>query len=349
MGNYFGSTKSNEEEIAGKLLTAAMGGNLEEMKELVGSYLSPEVKASHIVNMQDPSGNAAIHGAVFSNHLDVVKFLVEDCEADLYAKNGIGCSPIWLAAGYGYGEMLGFLLRSVQSDPDKDFLEVIGEGNSSGDSPIIAAARKGHSNIIRMILSEVESAGGFDGDQSINSAMKKILTQKNNAGDNVLSVGTASGFLEVINEVLDWDLKYSSADNDNCKLIDVKNKKGLTPLLVAAERGDKNIFLRLLKENPQDALDGNGMSPFSVAVFCGCFEIVEALLELPYGKNMIDVKDEKSGRTPLWLSARTGNKKIAALLLKHGADRTIKDDNEGLTPEEAARKFKKQQVLELFE
>lgn len=73
-----------------------MQGNLDEVKRLVGICIAnrDDGENDNYVNRTDASGNAAIHGAVFGGHLEVLKFLVETCGANLTIKNGLGCSPL---------------------------------------------------------------------------------------------------------------------------------------------------------------------------------------------------------------------------------------------------------------
>jgi len=66
------------------------------------------------------------------------------------------------------------------------------------------------------------------------------------------------------------------------------------------------------------------------------------------GHEMIDHAD-KLGCTPLWLAARTGNAKMAQILVEAGADVTIQNNgDDGFTPENVAIKFKKEKVNAYF-
>ena len=66
---------------AATLLAPSMEGNLDEVKRLVGKQIATTVtKSGHdtdalllkaCVNLTDDAGNCAMHGAVFSGHLDI--------------------------------------------------------------------------------------------------------------------------------------------------------------------------------------------------------------------------------------------------------------------------------------
>ena len=83
--------KDGGKEKKAPLLEPAMSGDLSKVKELIGMQISPSVSAKEVVDVQDSSGNAAIHGAVYANHLEIVKFLVDECNADYQCSNGLGC------------------------------------------------------------------------------------------------------------------------------------------------------------------------------------------------------------------------------------------------------------------
>ena len=65
---------------AATLLAPSMEGNLDEVKRLVGKQIATVSKSGHdtdalllkaYVNRKDDAGNCAMHGAVFSGHLDI--------------------------------------------------------------------------------------------------------------------------------------------------------------------------------------------------------------------------------------------------------------------------------------
>ena len=333
------------ETLASLLLDPCMKGDLDRVKRLVGERINATTSARDVVNAQDSAGNASIHGAVFGNHIDVVKYLVGKCGADYMSSNGIGCSPLWLAAGYGHDDILRYLLeyimKNINSSEDEDiyYLNAFNAVNSTGDTPLIAAAFRGHSIITDIILSQAESVN--DNHQVI---LRKVLTFENKGGDSALSVAAGMGHVETVETLLKWSKKVDINDN----LINKRNSNGLTPLLVACERGHEIIACTLVKNGASPLRDKNGASPLAVAAFCGCLDVVEKLLELDFGKDLLNVRDGTGGSTPLWLAARTGNKKMVELLLQYGANQNITNKDE-LSPFEAAVKYEKRQVIEVFE
>ena len=161
---------SSKQQQVPTLLTPSMEGNLDEVKRLVGIYIaddntnnngSKSTLASYI-NTTDASGNAAVHGAAFAGHLDILKFLVESCccdddgdsdGVDLQLKNGLGCSPLWIAAGYDRIECLEYLIDKLHGMNQLDVALL--DANSTGDTPFVAAVSRGilmHVNVYYHVL-----------------------------------------------------------------------------------------------------------------------------------------------------------------------------------------------------
>ena len=118
-----------------------MGGNLEEMKEIIVSNVTTndcddENKLKNeilrLINTVDIDGNAAIHGAVFSGHVDIVQYLI-NIGADITSPNNIGCTPFWLSCGYNQVKVLEILLQN-----DFCVQKSLTHSNNTGDTPLIA-------------------------------------------------------------------------------------------------------------------------------------------------------------------------------------------------------------------
>lgn len=289
-----------------------------------------------------------------------VTFLVETCFADLTIKNGVGCTPLWVAAGYDRVECLEYLIErlSKETTSGEDFIDALLHANTSGDSPFLAAASKGNTAACKCLLEN----------DIVNQRMdmkRMMLRTANKGGDTPLKVAVADGRgIDLITFLLkaDEDIakhdniesKESIANQDNSIMIPSihrKNGLGLTPLIVSCERNLATIA-ELLLEHGADAhsCDAKGRNPLAVGAFCGCNDVVQLLLSYiavnPTCSSLLNETDDL-GCTPLWLASRTGNLSMVKLLVEAGADATIKS-NDGLTPHEVATKFKKEMVDEYF-
>ncbi len=358
MGNILPSKKAPS---PAPLLQPCISGNIDEVKSLIGSYIAAQNDSNDnndilqsFVNEADGQGNTALIGAAFGGHFHIIQFLINDCGADISIQNHIGCNAIWIAAGYGHVEILKFLIQKVKGKGQID-VDVLSQANSSGDTPLLAAVSKGHTEVVNTLLTHHES------DDDNNDAWK-LLTTENKAGDTPLSVAVGMGFEgPMLNLLLDTEdalyksLTSRSGDSDEIitRPLHSKNVKGLTPLLVACERNFKSITEELMKRGADPLqTDEKGRTPLAIASFCGCMDVVEYFLSLKGGTSFEYKKYlnqwDVNGCTPLWLAARTGNAKMVKVLMDVGADDTI-EDNDGLSPRSVATKFQKKSVEEYFQ
>lgn len=333
MGNVIVPSKPPE----AILLQPAIDGDLDRVKELVGTFLASystsnqghvdptsNSKLHGFVNQSDPQGNSAIHGAVFAGHLNVVKYLVECCGASLALPNALGCCPIWLAAGYNRVDVLEYLLNKVY-DPKGAILQA----NLSGDTALLAAVSRGNLEACQLLLHQAQR----------NEMVPELMEASNRNGDTPIIVAIAQ---EQTNEQL---LKLL-VDNSDDGLLNSPNRKGLTPLLVACERDNANLLQNLLDRHADITIcDSSGASPLAVAAFCGSKQVLEVLLQ----PSFVDLLEQPNqhGCTPLWLAARSGRPEIVEMLLKAGADPSI-ENKDGVSPIGVARKYKREHVLELL-
>ena len=75
--------------------------------------------------------------------------------------------------------------------------------------------------------------------------------------------------------------------------------------------------------------------------------MVESLINKTEASSLLLNAVDLAGCTPLWLAARTGNLSMVTLLMINGANATIKN-NEDLTQQDVAIKFKKEKVVNYF-
>jgi len=369
---------SKQQEGGASLLAPSMDGNLDEVKRLVGIYIADNDKSnlSMYINATDPSGNNAIIGAVFSGRLDILSFLVESCDAvNLTIKNGLGCSPLWIAAGYDRIECLEYLIDKAHES--QEFELIFLDTNSTGDTPFLAAASKGNMNACKCLLESADKyssqSQSQDGDTELLACCwdmkKKILRTANNGGDTALMVAIASGqggelvalLLETdylcdewysLNQVSAGSEETASNEEEvamHSKFVNRKNNMGLSPLIVACERNLPSIAELLLKHGADLTIkDSMGRNSLAVASFCGCNDVVEFLLTKTEAPSLLLNGTDYNDCTPLWLAARTGNVSMIKLLVDAGADATIKN-NEDLSPYDVAVTFKKEKAAEYFE
>lgn len=318
------------------LVEPALDGDLDRIKSLVGAFEAkyilsndqdsgfPDPKLVAFVNGQDASGNGAMHAAVFKGNLSIAEFL-HYCGASLITSNNMGCSPLWLAAGYNHIELVEWLLQHLPED-DTVRKEALMQTNTTGDSPLLAAASRGNLEVCQRLL---------DLAQEHNVELKG---QHNKSLDTPLSV-TMAGMEEpspaLVNLLAD------------ASIMNEPNSKGLTPLLVACERNwSKSVEALIEKGASLNVRDTTGNSPLAVAAFCGSHDVLELLIKREPA--LLNEPSPSSGCTPLWLSVRAGHLQCCQTLLDSGADATV-PNQEGLTPLDVATKHKRDEFVALLE
>ena len=249
------------------------------------------------------------------------------------------------------------------------------DANTSGDTPLLAAASRGNFGACKMLLDSVDKYYAKSSNDADNKLAKCILKRKmirtcNKGGDTSLGVAVAAGHgIELLTLLLELDdevtktldemmpdatnssSEYGDDSTQSTKCINKKNGLGLTPLIVSCERNLPAVAETLLRFGADiHVRDSNGRNLLAVSAFCGCNDVVEFLLthinQSPSNSLLLNEIDD-NGCTPIWLGARTGNVSIVKLLLEAGADVTVKN-KEGLTPQEVAAKFKKEKLEKFF-
>lgn len=334
MGNF------TSKAVSAPLLQPAIAGDGVKMKQLVGHFIaatSPKSKEelAAYVNKADNEGNTALHGAVFSGHLSIVKFLIEECHASILQKNKIGCSSFWIACGYGHVHIVEYFIDQINS-MSYDLVQTCNDVNSTGDTPLLAAVSKGHLQVVENILS------------ALGENAWPILTCKNKSGDTLLHVTVSSGDEgPILKALLDSEDRLLSENDATSRPLGSKNAEGLSPLLVACERNFLNIVKELIKRGADvSTKDKNDRTPLAIASFCGCVDVMEYLLSIESMKGLLNEKD-KNDCTPLWLASRTGNLKMVKILVDAGAE-SSHENMDGLTAKAAAEKYFKDKVVDYF-
>ncbi len=283
------------------------------------------------VDLKDYVGYTSLFNAVTRNHLEVTRVLVAEGNASVDATNGPdGSTALKKASADGSLEVARFLLGVGATVDLKD---------SEGNTPLYEAARKNHSDIVRLLVVEGNAqvdapngpdrwtalkAASMEGNLDVVSVLlhegEAMVDLKDGKGLTPLYEATRANHLDVVEALVD---KGASVDARN-------GEAGHTALTVASHLGHAGIVRFLVQEagGSVDLRDGNGLALLYLASAYGHLEAVEVLVQV--GNASLDATNGQEGLTALMRASVEGHVLIVGFLVRSGAD-VDSQDAEGFT------------------
>ncbi|GKU91822.1 hypothetical protein SLEP1_g5637 [Rubroshorea leprosula] len=192
--------------------------------------------------------------------------------------------------------------------------ELLWQPNKKGETILHIAARHGHDEIVRVLLTEDEEAR--DNGQAVNRS-QRLLEVKNAVGDTALHEAARYTHFPVVKILVDQDCSYQYGLNND----------GETPLYIAAEMGARQVVDKILKCGSPDYHGPHGRTALHAAVLCKNDEIVEKLCR-KFEEPPITRRADNSGWTPLHYAAQQGLASIVKLLLEKDKNAAYMADKE---------------------
>jgi len=229
------SPKTQMKNGTSPLFDAAKSGTAEQVQLLLTFGADP--------NAATTSGLTALHQAAARGNLDMVKELVQ-AGAEVNAITKDGRTPIFYAAERGKASTVSFLL---------DKKAEINLADEKGLTPLILAAGSGNAALVKFLVVNKKAnfaATAKDGTTALIAGAKtpeivKFLADKmpnvngvDAGGNTALHLCAATADDETVRKLL-----YRGAKEDQ------PNKKGETPVLLAARAGNADMVKRLLNMN----------------------------------------------------------------------------------------------------
>lgn len=149
--------------------------------------------------------------------------------------------------------------------------------------------------------------------EAINKYSKEeLLKMSDNEGAGLVHWAVMGNCLSCLSELL-----------NSGQPIDLKNKRGETPLVFAVGSGDFEATSLLLKRgaNPNISFNKSGYTLLMDSSFEGNIEVSKALIS---AKASINSQD-KEGKSALHYAAKEGHRELISVLLKSGANSQLKD------------------------
>jgi len=314
------------------LMEAATAGSLDVIQVLVD--------AGADVLLKDNDGVTPLMSSASQGHLNVTEFLIEK-NVEVNAKANSGGTALMFASAGGYFEVCEYLIKKGANVNEaaiatQEYIDQINEAIQAGNNDVephqngvtslMVAALGGHEKVVKLLLDNGADAAVVD-EEGTSALMNAI---KGNYGDvSVMLVEAGANpndvyidedgkkhdllmdALHVANEEFATLLIQRGASADN------KDRKGRTPLIMAAEAGMASTVEALLESGSVDveAETKAGDTALLRAAFHGYSEIVELLVVK--GKAKIHKRD-KDGSNALMIASVRGHRDVVEVLIDNG-------------------------------
>ncbi|CAF1008766.1 unnamed protein product [Rotaria sp. Silwood1] len=322
------------------LMLAAEQGYFECVKLLVQAGADLELAPSGPLALtMNLCGQTPLFCAAKEGRTEIVKYLL-DRGANPRVQNHYGVSALWIPSQKGMLQVVELLLNAGAETHIAPFGNLADELNITGWTPLYAAMKSRKFDVVKLLLKR-----GAD-----SNAVTKL-------GSTPFLLASEICDLDIIEACIeagaDLDFAPSGSDADNLNItgqtalfmatlkdrvdvvkvliekgaqVNVKNRYGVSPLLLCAESGNRELVQALVKAGadvnitPQGELAEEnflaGQTPLFGAAKKGHVEICEYLIENGANVNAITM----TGATPLYTATEEGHLDVVILLIRYGAD-----------------------------
>ena len=262
------------------MLEAASTGNTEEIRKLLSRGLSPL--------MVNADGRSALHKAIICFQIDAVDCLLESKAKEqlmLWDKAKLEL-PLHTAARVGFVRALERILKYY---PD---LNVSGDGLSTS---LYHAARGGHSDAVRLLL---ENKAQVLPPRLPDSPLGETPLHA------ALECGNSTEVCDIVKLLLEGDGGH--------ECMEYKDLWGMTPLLLAAEKGNARGFTILLQHGASlHAIGPGGMNLLHIFAMRGRHDLLRQCIK---DFSTEEFEGGEYSVTPLKRAQENGHKEVARLL-----------------------------------
>ncbi|XP_067668335.1 ankyrin repeat domain-containing protein 50-like [Haliotis asinina] len=297
------------------VMLAADNGHRDVLELLVGRGAN--------VALTDENGDNFLHCACREGHAEVVKYILLQDLVDINSLGHEKKSPVLIAGEQGHTEVVELL---VKHGADLSLRE------KSGSNTLHRACYYGQFDVVKHILSlnrvDINCRGYMKRTPVMVAAeqgYKKIvellvnhgadLSLREQSGSNILHNACYRGQFDVVKYILSL----------NRVRINSRGYMKRTPVMVAAEHGYKTVVELLVNHGADLSLrEQSGSNILHSACYRGRFDVVKYVLSL----NTVDINSRGwKKRTPVMVAAVQGYKEVVELLVEHGANLSLRDDD----------------------
>ncbi|XP_076043693.1 transient receptor potential cation channel subfamily A member 1-like [Oratosquilla oratoria] len=248
----------------------------------------------------DNTSKAVTHTVVINNKIKVLEMMeVHSDKFDWIQGDEQGRTPLNLAAQFDYDDCARILVDIHEACPKKPC--------NNGYYPIHMAAKNAAVRVLEVILLWAEKRG---------CERKNMISLPDLEGNSPLHLAVHGGEIKAVELCLRNGALISTQQNDES-----------TPVHLACSQGALDIVKLMFHLQPEEkakvlaCLDAQKMTPLHCAAMFDHPELVAYLIKEGASVNLVD----KEHRTPLLLAASQKGWRAVEVLLKHGADPSIRD------------------------
>ncbi|XP_067653188.1 serine/threonine-protein phosphatase 6 regulatory ankyrin repeat subunit A-like [Haliotis asinina] len=305
----------NDENKTTPLLLAAYHGKIDVFRLLI------EKGANTLAVNQ--KGRNSLHLSCIGGYVDTVKYVLSQTSVGINSKDCEKLTPVLLAAYHGKREVFDILVKKGAH---------LSEIDEDGDNILHWACRGGNVKIVTYILIQNIVDINGKGDKEITPVMLAayhgktevfdILVKKgadlsviDEEGDNMLLWACRGGNVKIVNYIL----------IQNIVDINAQNNGGETPVMLAANSGDREIFDILVRKGADlSVIDNNTDNILHWACRGGNVKIVNYILM----QNIVDINCKGYEEiTPVLIAAYHAKNEAFDILVQKGADLSVIDEN----------------------
>lgn len=300
------------------LIIAAAHGHAAAVRHLLAAGANVDAVAE--------SGVTALMFAAASNHVEVMKVLIDEGKADLEHRHTNGGTALLEASTGGAVDAMRLLIEKGAAVDIKD---------NDGITPLMAIASfgsmEGQNLIIDALMVKMSEA-----------ELKDHINLFSHSGGSTVMFATAGGHLENTKQLLELGAdakaiaratpayleKLAKAIKTGTAQEEDPHIDGVTALHVAAQGGHLEVVEFLISSVKVDVsvADDEGRTPLLLAIKGNYGEVASALVSAGADPNMPFVDDEGETHNLLFDAIMVENEEFAKLLIENGADLYHKDD-----------------------
>ncbi|XP_037983995.1 transient receptor potential cation channel subfamily A member 1 isoform X2 [Motacilla alba alba] len=294
---------------------AATQGATEIVKLMMSSYAGEE----SIIDAVDGNKETLLHRTALFDHYELAEYLIS-MGANIDSVDIEGRSPLLLATSCASWKIVNLLLSKGANVSLKDHL-----GRNFLHLTVLQPGGLQHLNEKYLQMEHI----------------KNLVVDEDNEGCTPLHYACRQGVALSVNNLLSLNVSIYSKSRDkksplhfaasygrintcqrlirdmkDTRLLNEGDKKGMTPLHLAAQNGHEKVVQFLLKRGALFLCDYKGWTALHHAAFGGYTRTMQIILDT--NVKCTDRVDEE-GNTALHLAAREGHAKAVRLLLDYGA------------------------------